>query len=376
MPTPVQLSQPELTINGNEALVATNLTGVRPSGQIRFRFPAGYAPDQSAMNDAVFSIGLMLAMATGRRLALGFPVSDQLVRAARTVNEIYTNWFPSKLSPVAIDVPSRFDSQPVVEEKVRGISAFTGGVDSFATALRNKENIDSHFYVFGYDLPLDTEFKPLRDNVRANLRQAADRMQKRIIFVTTNVRTYLNPHTNWASMSHGPAIAAVGHLLSSIHNRLYIPSSFTYNDLQPWGSHPLTDPLWSSARLGVVHDGAHLSRVEKTIQIADEPAVQNHLRVCLSKRTEYNCGKCVKCLRTMLGLELAGELKGSQVFPSVLDLDVVRDIELTTLSQVIFMDQLVEHSVAYGRNDIAEALEVSIARFRGSEQGKAGADGA
>lgn len=363
MPKPVQLSTPELRVNGDEALIKTNLSGVEPSGEIRFRLPVAYAPDQQAMNDAMFPIGFMIAMATGRRLELRFPVSQRLVDSSQLANEIYVRWFPSKLSPITIDVSTRQDKPVFPLGKSKAISAFTGGVDSFATALRKREHIGAHFYVFGYDLPLDTEFKSLRNNVRINLRRATERMQKRIAFVTTNVRTYINPHTNWASMSHGPAISAVAHLLSPTYDTLYIPASFTYNNLQPWGSHPLTDPLWSSDRLSVFHDGAHLSRVEKTIQVASEPAVQNHLRVCLSKRTEYNCGNCVKCLRTMLGLELAGGLKDSRVFPNVLDLKSIRDIHLSTPSQVIFMDELIHYSLEYGREDIAEALRVSVDRY-------------
>src|SRR5699024_6544232 len=136
--------------------------GVQPAGQIRFRLPAAYAPDQKAMNDAMFPIGLMLAMATGRRLELKFAVSEKLVEAGRLANEIYVRWFPKKLHPITIDVSIRPDEPLAPVRNPKAMSAFTGGVDSFATALRKKEHIGAHFYVFGYDLPLDTEFKPLR----------------------------------------------------------------------------------------------------------------------------------------------------------------------------------------------------------------------
>lgn len=361
----MRLSDPHVEINAEEVLVSTELSGIEPAGEIRFRFPPGFAPGEDAVRDAMFPIGLMLAMATSGRLTLDFPISDRLARAGKQINEIYKSWFPKKLSEVVIDVPVRPDDPTPLDATPTGISAFTGGVDSFATALRNKSTIRSHFYVFGYDLPLDREFRKLRANVRQNLESAAGQLEKRMAFVTTNLRRFLNPHTNWAAMSHGPAIASVAHMLSESHNTLYIPSSFTYKDLQPWGSHPLVDPLWSSDRLRVLHDGAHLSRVEKTLLIASEEAVRDHLRVCLSKRTDYNCGECVKCIRTMLGLELAGELAETRVFPNVLDLEAVRDITLSTQSQLIFMDELVRYSELYERPDIADALRVSISRYDG-----------
>ena len=45
-----------------------------------------------------------------------------------------------------------------------------------------------------------------------------------------------------------------GHLLSDAIGTLVIPSSYTYSDSPPWGSHFDTDPLYSSSRLAIVHD--------------------------------------------------------------------------------------------------------------------------
>lgn len=65
----------------------------------------------------------------------------------------------------------------------------------------------------------------------------------------------------------------------------------------------------------------------------------------------------------MLGLELAGSLADTEVFPTHLDLSMVRDIELTTNIQFIFMQELLKHARRGGRSDIADAVTESIDKF-------------
>lgn len=50
--------------------------------------------------------------------------------------------------------------------------------------------------------------------------------------------------------------------------RALIPSTYRYDELLPWGSQPLTDPLLGTSRLTIVHDGADFSRADKIGTIA------------------------------------------------------------------------------------------------------------
>jgi hypothetical protein len=67
------------------------------------------------------------------------------------------------------------------------------------------------------------------------------------------------------------------------------------------------------------------TRLEKVIsQIAQSPLALEHLRVCFAnEKGAYNCGRCDKCLRTMINLFVAGALEKSGTFPHHIDPDLV-----------------------------------------------------
>jgi hypothetical protein len=102
------------------------------------------------------------------------------------------------------------------------------------------------------------------------------------------------------------------------------------------------DPLWSTDTVRFVHDGCEATRTEKVQHIAASPLVLATLRVCWPDwGEEYNCGSCEKCIRTMLGLHLAGALSRSETFPRSLDARLLRNVGLLTgESSVKFFEDL------------------------------------
>jgi hypothetical protein len=147
------------------------------------------------------------------------------------------------------------------------------------------------------------------------VRAAAADLGKELIEVETNMRAVTDPYEAW-QLAHGVVIAAVTLLLQGQLERIYVPASFAYADLAPWGTHPLLDPLWGTEAIDLVHDGCELVRAEKVAQIATHDVVLEHLRVCNQQASKYNCGKCEKCVRTMLNLRLAGALPRARTLPT------------------------------------------------------------
>jgi hypothetical protein len=93
--------------------------------------------------------------------------------------------------------------------------------------------------------------------------------------------------------------------------RVLIGSTLAYEELGPEGTHPLSDHWWSGDMCEIVHDGAEARRSRKIDVIASHPVALAHLRVCWRLDTSaYNCGMCEKCVRTMIGLHLAGATSG------------------------------------------------------------------
>jgi hypothetical protein len=62
----------------------------------------------------------------------------------------------------------------------------------------------------------------------------------------------------------------------------------------------------------------------KTKAIAEFPVVVRNLRVCFeTPENGYNCGRCEKCYRTMVGLRVAGALAQCDAFDRPLDLNAM-----------------------------------------------------
>ena len=201
---------------------------------------------------------------------------------------------------------------------------FTGGVDSFHSLLRGQHAVNYLVFVHGFDMPL-------ADTVRMGefadvLRRVAAATGATPLVVRTNLREHpIFGAVSW-DRTHSAALAAVGHLLSGVMDRLVIASSFSYQFTHPWGSHWQTDPLWSGRSLRIVHDAPHLARMDKVPEIAAEPLLWDNLRVCWENRAPAgNCSRCEKCLRTMVLLAASEKLHHYRVFDTATPLPRLLD---------------------------------------------------
>ncbi len=238
---------------------------------------------------------------------------------------------------------------------------FSGGVDSFYTLLRGGLAFDHLVFVHGYDMALADVRRAAA--MERSLRAVAGAVGARAVMVRTNLREHPTfAVTNW-HRSHGGALAAVGHLLSHAVGTLTISSSYPLCYEHPWGTHWKTDPLWSSPRLDVVHSGAEHWRADKLRAIVGEELVRRHLRVCYKNLSpEGNCGRCEKCIRTMLILAQADQLQHFPVFDGGVHLSVRIDGLRRLRPDLIpvyegFMRQTSDRQVG-------TALEALIARTR------------
>lgn len=364
----VQIGLPAVRREGEQLLIEASVRSTDSSNDLDrtmwFRIPAERPPADEAIADAYFQVGLLLAMCYDGSLRMETPVSARLLAQSEELQDVFTNWFPRTLRRVAIEVPDRQPGlpQPAGEG---AMSFFSGGVDSFYTAMSQSAAISHLVFVHGFDISLgDTEFY---QDALQRLQTAADALGKPLLAPATNLRHLTQPRAHWGRVAHGAALAAVGTLLHPYGHTVYIPSSYPYISIHPWGSHPLVDRLHSTEYLEMLHEGATFNRVQKTLRIADFPAAQKHLRVCFKKTGAYNCGECEKCLRTMTTLKLAGMLDSFEVFPDAFDLERLRNI---VFSGPDFTRENYRYARAMGDEDIAKALKVALRRHRASRKPK------
>jgi hypothetical protein len=325
-----------------------------------FRGPSDVLMPRGA--DAFLIVCLTTAMERGLPLVVEAPVSGRLLAAARsTVQDIYRCWFP-ELTKVPIQAGERH-----ADSALRASSAatfFSGGVDSFYTAYRHLDEISTLVLVHGFDLPLGKA--ALRAKVSERLTAVAAVMGRRLVEIETNCRDLTDRFVSWPDHQFGPALASVAVLLGGIADRVFIPSSETYAHLDPCGSHPLLDPLWSTEEVQILHDGADASRKEKIELLAQHPQTLSSLRVCWENPDDsYNCGRCEKCIRTMINLETAGALEKCGAFDAVLDPAVVARMTIPSdLVSFHVIDNLRELR-QQGRNPVlVRALDRAVTSYR------------
>jgi 7-cyano-7-deazaguanine synthase in queuosine biosynthesis len=268
---------------------------------------------------------LVSAVAEGKTANLG-SVSPLLAGNLETIRDIYAAWIPGH------KVPLNFELSRDAAAPSHGVSLFfSGGVDSFYSLIKHREEVKNLVLIHGFDVPLaETKSFALAE---AQAREVVGIFGKRLIVVRTNL--------HWEESSlytdrpcipcgwkiyGGAVLAAVAYALTPIHGKTYIASSFSYADLHPDGTHPLLDPLWSTEALQIVHDGGE-TRMEKLRVLVQHPEALSRLRVCWENLGNYNCGLCEKCIRTMLGLRALG-VEHCAAFPDTLTPELVREQEL------------------------------------------------
>jgi hypothetical protein len=301
-----------------EPRVEETATGRRVVARVN-RAPITFEASDVPLRPSVEAFaGLLLlpALARGKVVRVEGELDARWLDGARRMASTFARWW---------GWPDRFPLRPEAVRDAAGPAGarrglcFTGGVDSFLGLLSDPGRYDDLLFVHGYDIPL-TDRARLDAFVPA-LEEVARAFGKQVLLLASDVRR----HRTFTSVSweqtHGAALAAAGHVLGRRLRRLTFGPSWMYTDLRPWGTHPETDPLWSSSALAIEAGEASLNRDARIRRIADHPLVQRHLRVCWENRAPTgNCSRCEKCVRTMVVLAGLGLLDRFEVFDRRVDL--------------------------------------------------------
>jgi hypothetical protein len=268
------------------------------------RYPPWSRPLLNADNGDPFLAALLLpAMCSGERLTLPIPVSPHLLEALPEIQAIYTAFEP-RATPIAIEASARDEPLPDVDVQPAVGLFFSLGVDSFYSLLKNQRDhpadsrtITHLISVHGFDVPYPEWEPSFPPQMLANLHRVATETGTTLMPVITNLRHVAARLAPWY-MLHGAALASIALALGRGFRRVSIAATTRYDKLFPWGSHPLLDPLWSTERLAFVHDGCEMDKADKTRVVATSPLAMATLRPCAGYGQGYNCGRCLKCLRT------------------------------------------------------------------------------
>ena len=292
---------------------------------IFFCYPEKYLdflPDESA--DPFFPAMLIPSMLSGEDLEIIPPISSRLLESQQTIQDILSTWHPEEFKKINLIAKNVYDKSP--EKKNRNATFFSLGVDSMYTMLKYlKDNqpppgkeLSCLIYMKGLELPLSTYSKRQDVEVMQSVKRVAAHYKLDAIIGETNIRDVFP--LLYEKYYSGPCLASTALSLAEGFDHIFVPSSHSYANLSPNPSSPMLDYLWSNERLKIVHDGAEAERAEKiSTLIVNDCFAMNNLRVCVENEGgNYNCGKCWKCIRTMITLKAIDRLGDCGSFPEQL----------------------------------------------------------
>ena len=309
-----------------------------------------------------------VAVMLGERLCLDMCVDPVLLKNTRQLMKIWVCWFP-KLKAMPIEAPVYSESDAPRGSKT--LSFFSGGVDAFFTAIYHGDTLDPYdrvsiddlVNVWGFDIPLSN--REAYAKIESSLRRAASALNKEFVGVSTNLRDTQLRRCEWEYLYHGPALAGVAYSMEKKYSRALIASSGGYHGMFPHGTHPAVMPFFSGARMQVLQSGATFERIGKIEWISRSDAAKRSLHVCFHLASEKNCGRCLKCFRTMLTLDLLGALKEFQTFDqSGYDAMRCKRMFLWGKDDEGHARQIRRLAIQRNRMDIAAAVDLSFRRTR------------
>ncbi|MDR0984789.1 MAG: hypothetical protein LBL93_07325 [Ruminococcus sp.] len=279
------------------------------------------------------------AMRTKNDVVCEFPITDILLHNLNAATEMFsvTNKRLKK-----INITSQ-GTLPPLENENAVVTLCSGGVDSFYSIKLYKDSEYeslrlTHLLVSDVGLfssstmsNLSTE-KDFKNDIFKLTGEIADDMGLPLVVADTNFAEITGngilPQITCANLF---PVYALGKLFGTVH----IPSTYNisefllsafenvfYNSLDRLD--PLLVKILSTAGNGggisLYTDGYVADRFKKTKALLDFEPAKKFLSVCFS--SAKNCGVCVKCRRTLLQLDMLGELDS---FKDVFDVDYYRE---------------------------------------------------
>jgi hypothetical protein len=231
--------------------------------QVWHKYPAEYYEQVSTGGNSLLATCILPAMRFGEDLLIEEKVSKKLLNGVEKLMQIIKKWKPD-YKIIKIEHFGYEDNKS--DGKETGMF-FSGGVDSFYTLLKNEnspardaDKIKYLLFVKGLDIHGKNE--NIYEEALSRIRKVSEAYKKTLLPAETNVRDMTKGIIDWDTY-HSSAMASVALGLETLFREIYIAGSYSYKYLMPWGTHPLTDPLWSTESTVFVHDGCEASRVEK-----------------------------------------------------------------------------------------------------------------
>ncbi|UIP60003.1 hypothetical protein [Agromyces marinus] len=316
----IVVGEPVVTAGGGRITYEVGLGGVDGVDRLWFSLPESASAFVSSRADAAVLAVLMPAMRLRRDLVVEGPVTDELVWNLRHDVPAILRGVRPELAGIRFEAHDL--AHPLESAGHAVVTAYSAGVDSYATLARHHfapdvpdalrlthlvyNNVGSH--------GRGDRGRELYRRRLASIRDGASTIGLPLLDVDSNLDDLYTAPGLGFQQTHTMRNAAVAHLLAGGIRRFLYASSVPYPDVASTPIYdlsyadPLLLPALSCGSLLLQPSGTDLDRAQKTALVARVPHSYDRLDVCTESTDGTNCSTCWKCRRTMLTLDVLGEL--------------------------------------------------------------------
>ena len=276
---------------------------VSPGDTIRI-WTDGVAPINQVRNDFAAWYFLPIAMRTGRDLQIEGEGSEETIRNARRISEIWETWLPHHFTAVNVSFDTVSPRRAADGHRERSLCCYSGGIDSTHALLKRHRAGESQslLTLHGMDYRLEDKekFEAFKDKIAPFSRLVGNRH----IFVGTDAHGPYRAHrvNKWGHFSHIFVLAGSGFLFSEEYGAILIAADYRLDQqfiAYPWGSNSATNHYFDDGctRLITLEDA--FTRTEKMSVVLTSTEALQSVSFCSNYRWRpNNCGRCQKCMRT------------------------------------------------------------------------------
>ncbi len=285
--------------------------------RVWFRGPQGCF-GEAPLGDIYFAAFWIPAMFLHEEFIIEGEVSKELLDAAYgRLEPLFLEWHPHDL--VAAPIQGHQIIESVTPPSSGRGCLYSGGVDSYYSIAKHVDSITHLVFIQGFEIQWRRD--DLFRDALTLLREGALALNRDVIVLRTNIQdpitdltmrsAELGRHSPGFMMIYyfGSMLVSLSLCLRGILGETLIPSSWSAASSKIMGSHPQIEPNWSTSTMSFELDGCEADRIEKLGFLAkSRPECFRWLRVCTVPEGNgvINCGRCGKCLRTMMEMRIAG----------------------------------------------------------------------
>ena len=344
----------------------------RPAETIAFEVEGNAAEFADPTPETFMLVGALAAFHHGeRRVRVEGRLCPRLREGLRTALRTLRTWYPDRLGGSEPEIEAGHGFAALRPPPPRAALFLSGGIDSLFALARNRESFPAGhpaalrdaIFIVGFGTLGGNEATARHENVRARQRSAVEAIAKiaglDLLVVRSNVEVLGEDNEFFLTASHGAHLLAVAHLFPRRLSSVSVAASQDAFEPKPWGSHPMLDNQYATSAIDVIHEGFDLRREERIARVVRWKEVLPFLMVCTQGPLadgERNCGRCEKCLRTMVAMLILDAIGPPAPFPHDIDASWLASIR-TRPTKRLFWRPFPEPLRERGREDLAAAVE-------------------